>query len=1339
MSAETITLVGPTGDVVDVAREDVAAFLNRGFVPEVSTARVERLGEEAKAARYDTLGSQILAGGAGLARGATLGLSDVAAGLLGSEGDVEALREVRKYNPNVSLGAEIIGGVAPALLSGGTGTVAQVARATPSGGLSAGAAALGEAVGAGGGAVRQVAGTALGAGAEGAVQNVGMYVSDVALENKKLSAEGFLASAGQGALWGGAAGGALGGIERGTIAARRLFPKSVAKDREAVQVIEDRFLASTNDAVTAGDDLEKVARASLDDLNIQRLELAVEREKIRTAGSLSPEQKVRLKEIDLERARIAAARKALRAERNAERAAAGLPDIPPEVAAPTPPPLDEASVVPTGPPANDVAPLAPANDVIPLAGVDDLESRLAAIKGLLDEGVPFTDIGAAAQGRIDDLSIAAQNTAHEAGMLADDAVQGSVDAAERLAQKTEDFAARKQAVKDWISKYQPGARNRFSSSLTGEDLAGGAPRRTDRTRILPEEGVEFEAQAGDRVFAGIGDDRTPGMAAAPNVRTYEAGGKTLRIEANVKKLPNGAEELQVTSYRTLGDGEEVESATASFAMREGELYPNNVTVEPAMQRKGVASQMYDLAETYTGRKIIPSATQTPEGKALSEAHRSRRSQVPDGWTADELFPSGPREIRRGVPAPDEVADDVAFVVKPSELAATGKVYGNPKTGAGTKQQIRDEWSRGEKLSPVDIQVDDSGRMFVYDGNHRLQVAAETDKPMLVRFTRGKNRGLKESDRILADSPAMKGAELDAAYDDLIERASNAADRAELTAIAKEAGALEEQILNRVASRGGADAEQVAKIRAKRAEYGWTADDVAARRAEKLAIAKSNDPVTPSAKMRAEQRDLDAFERVVRGNQGRADMAHSYPGATTKTLGEEILAKGGEAATSAPAPTGHPRDMGRFIADADEAIRVVGEFERAQYELAKELGPAAPPAIARHAEQYAAALDDQARKTTEAIAGKADDAVKNGNMPNPAALVSLPKAPAVAPAVTKKQVGRVADVAGMLELINSVGDIPFLPDPKNLPVIGPILGLYLKYRGLKAVYHRLGGRVPATSEARVAARSAEIRDRAADIADALLEGAGKAAKRGRGAVVVGGTKLTDVLKHELYPGAERKDEKTAQDAAKARIEELSRAAADPEGVRAAVREKVGAADPDLANAIADATLVKLQYLQKHAPKAPPPSMFGPRTWKLSTGEIERFARRVRAAEDPLTVLRDVERGTVTAEAAEALREVYPELFTEVQTRLLGRAAELEAKLPYQRVMSLSLLFDAPLDDSLRPQNLAVLQSAHASSAAQGPSPAAPGQPPQPPPPSVAGPVNISRLYETGDIRRAQRRG
>jgi hypothetical protein len=888
LSAQTVTLRSPIGEAIDVPRDEVAAYLNRGFVPETTGARVERLGEEARAEKYGTLGGQILAGTAGVARGATLGGSDIVAGLFGSEGDVEALREARKYNPGTSLATEILGGAVPSLLSGGTGALGTAARLTPTGAVSSAATGLtGRIAGAeGAGVARYIGGTAAGSAAEGAISNVGSYISDVALGDKKLSAEGFLASAGQGALWGGAAGGALAGVERGTIAARRLFPRHVANDREAVQLIEDNFLAKADDVIKQGDELEKAARSAVDDLRLRSAELNLEREKLR--GAKDTASRVRMKEIDVEKARIAAQRKAMRDAKNAERAAAGLPDLPPEVQAPTLPPLDEASVVPTGPPANDVG-------AAPLDMSDPLIAQLAGTQQQLDQGIAFRDI---AQSEVDDLSIAASNTAHEAGMLADDAADGSIDAAERLAQKTEDYAARKQAVRDWIAKYKPGARNQYSASLTGDALgAGGGPVRTDRTRMLPEGGVDFEAQAGDRVFAGIGEARdvvteplaspaaarlSPPTIDVPAESLAEADGvlKGMGIDRGSRDLmgsfqtPEGTE-LRFSSARDVSEGGTREVAMQGDILVGGEkvgelkrtlardsrgklhAHHESLRLDKPYRGKGIADAI--------NRSSIQSYMDMGVDKVTLAASEVGRYHWPKmGWKyddpdeiADAFVRWAKKQPELSGRAPDELRDmSMRAMDEPGGLAnldIDGMSFKTPiyetTEEAGSKLTGHDDFRAGKAFllsssSPqgvtMSLRLDPSDKHF--------QLAA-------------KKLGL-EAPTPAAPAARRSGADLDSAYDDLIERASNAADRSELAAIAKEAGAIEEEILERVASRGGKDAEQVAKIRAKRAEYNWTADDVAARRAEKLAIAKTNDPVTPSAKMRAEQRDLDAYERVV---------------------------------------------------------------------------------------------------------------------------------------------------------------------------------------------------------------------------------------------------------------------------------------------------------------------------------------------------------------------------------------------------------------------------------------------------------------------------------------------
>jgi hypothetical protein len=1447
VAEKRINVRTPEGDVRSIPESMLDQALIEGFTVETQADRLGRLTEQAREEDFGGIGGGIGAAGAGLARGATFGLSDVVRRVGGA--DPIEMREQKAQNPTISTISEVTGAVVPTLLTGGTGAVGTAARLTPAGATSRLALGVTERVaGQAPSAARYVAGAVAGGATEGAIQNVGSYISDVALQNKELSAEGVLGSAVKGGAFGGLAGGAFGGIEKGTIAARRLFPRSEAGER-TVQAAEQEFVAKADDVSRAGDELARTAQQRLDELALRRAELNLEKLKLKG----DPNAAERIAQIRVEQAQLTVARRAASGELAAERAAkAGV---------------DPTSVAPLAPDApavaTDAIPApAPAPSIAPSlgGGVDDLEAQLAGTLQQLDQGVPFTQIGPDPVDAIDD------------------AIRANDGEAARLADKLERFKQGKPMADDFMARYGKGAKSKYSATGAGGTRGGGAgPVRTDRTRLLPDE--EVEASINDRVFAGIGEARAP--SAAAGTRTFDAGGKKLRMEATVKKLPNGGEELHVTSYRTLGDGEEVESATASFAMRDGELYPNNVTVEPALQRKGVASEMYDLAERHTGRKIIPSATQTPEGKALSESFRSKRGgdaaeipfeqRVNDAFVELEggnratvligdlrsRFPDMPRaefdkafnDLRRKrffsmeashkpIPAEQleagmrEGGQSLVYVSRGSDWKSTkprtpgfkdiehaetddfGRSFGQLDDEASA-EAIR-KWqdspavqrnARSRGLIDEDLtgqreqleRVIASGRLprdvrlyrgagANFDSSHLKPGSTMSSEGLLATST---NRGVAESFATLdppkrgiagtvfeIDAPAgspsawassrpgerevlfgrrtelriksvrtedvdgetirvvhatidppapvssMSGAELDDAYEAAVERAAMAPNRAAQERALREAADLEDQIFDTVAARGGRDAADVEKIRTKRGDLGQDSYTVAVRRAEKRAMAEEGDLL--SAKARAERDDIEAFDRGMRERQfAGGKTAGEVAAELRKPLAERIL---GAAPEAAPKPSA----VNQFIDDADEAIRVVGEMEKATAELAKELGDMTPPKAKAVADGYWAAVDDQARKTAAATAMSADDAVRAGSV------MSLPKPPPV-PASEARRIGKgVADAAAVLDTIQTFGDIPGMPNPRDIPVIGPILSMYLKVRAGRMALKRIGGRIPATAEAKVAAKSAELRDRAAAVVDRILVGASKTARVARQPAVAAGTKLMDSLSESLYPqeGKRRETPKTAVDAAKARVEELTAAVNDPDGVRAVVRGAIQVSDPDLATAIEAATMRKLEYLHKNAPKLPAPGLLATRAWAPSKVEIEKFARRIRATSDPVSVLDDLEAGTLTTEAAEALRVVYPSLFSEVQMRLIDRAAELEVEVPYKRRLTLSALFDVPLDDSLQPARLLQLQQIYTSGGASPDAAgAAPGGP-QPPVPSVAAPIRISTLYD--EQRRSPRR-
>jgi len=1206
-----VTVRTPEGKATQVDEADLPAYEAAGFTVETGQQATERTAAVAAEEQYGGLGGQIEAGVLGTARGATFGLSDVA--LRAGGADPVALQKIREVNPVTSVTTEIFGGVAPTLLSGGTGAAGSLARLTPAG--AAGRVALGTTerlAGAAPSAARYAAAAATGGAVEGAAQNLGSYVSDVALKNKELSAEGAIGALGSGGLWGFAAGGAFAGIERGTIAARRLFPRSEAGE-QVVELAEREFVSAADDAVRAGDELAKTARQRLDDIDLRRAELNLE--KLKLKGQTDPAAAERLAQIKVEQAKVKITRREASAEIAAQRAAKG--QVAPQEVAPLAPDAD--GIVAT---ADDVAAatapvLTP--DVVPsLAGADDLMTRLGATKGLLDEGVPLADIGAAARQE----------------SVLDDAIRQADAEHARLTTKLERFQQGRPMADDFMARYGAGAKSKYSATGEGGTRGGGAgPRRTDRTRLLPDE--EVEASINDRVFAGIGDAR-------------------VAREMPVDRVPEG----------------------------------------------------FDASLRADGAR---------------------------------LFEVDAPAVRGGIPSHADASDyrSTVHVVRPSELAEV-PLFGTDVTGKRVSS-IKGAWDSGKRVPVIEIDVTPTGRYSVADGNHRLLAAAADDRPVAVRFRPVDTENVVEhADDISARmrdagggarQSSISGADLDSAYDDAIERAAAAPNRRSQERILREAADLEDQIFDTVAARGGRDADDVAKIRTKRGDLGQDSYTVAVRRAEKRAMAEEGSTVT--AKTAAERADLEQFDRGLRQQQfaGGKTAGQAADELRGMPLADQILGPAPKAA--APVQQAGP---GKFIDDADEAIRVVGEMEKATAELAQELGDAAPPKAKALADGYMAAVDDQARKSAEKIATTVDDSLRASSV------VTLPKAPK-APASEARRIGRtVADAAAVLDTIQTLGDIPGVPNPRDIPVIGPVLSMYLKFRAGKMALKRIGGRIPATAESKLAAKSAELRDRAAVVVDKILLGASKTAKAARRPVVVTGAKLLDTLEGQLYPHDDRKRDrpKTAVEATKARVDELAAATADPEAVRAAVRRSVPASDPDLLKAIESATLRKLAYLHKHAPKAPPPGLLGARPWTPSKVEIEKFARRVRAAEDPVSVLDELEAGTLTPEAADTLRSVYPTLFSDVQMRLISRAAELEADVPYKRRLTISALLDVPLDDSLRPENLAYLQGIYTSG---GASPDAAGAAPggqQPPAPAVAAPVSVSRLYETPDQRRASRR-
>jgi hypothetical protein len=336
-------------------------------------------------------------------------------------------------------------------------------------------------------------------------------------------------------------------------------------------------------------------------------------------------------------------------------------------------------------------------------------------------------------------------------------------------------------------------------------------------------------------------------------------------------------------------------------------------------------------------------------------------------------------------------------------------------------------------------------------------------------------------------------------------------------------------------------------------------------------------------------------------------------------------------------------------------------------------------------------------------------------------------------------GRAADIGAALEVAGMLGIQT--PSVANIPVIGPVASLYLKYRALKGGAERLMGRVPATGNARAAAMASATKDKAARAIDHMLGLVERKAPAIRTAVAVAGPRLVEAVRERIFDDGEPPPGKDAglQGHVAARSREIAALAADDALIAKQVRREMrDVDDPDLVNAAIEFRTAQIDYLEKVRPKAPPPSPFRREPWKPDKASATDFARRYAVAMDPVVALEQIEQRSLTPEAAEAFRAVYPLMFAQTQQRMLEQSTKMQATLPRAQLMRMSILFGLPLDESLAPEALARTQATFATPVEPAGPAGSAGAPPGPPAPSIAGPTDLASAYQTASDRRAAAR-
>jgi hypothetical protein len=216
-AGKEVMLHRPDGGAVAVRAEEAQRKLRLGY----TFASQEPLQTEALEERFGPVGGRLLSASAGVARGLTFGLSDQALRHAGVESDT--LRTLDEGAPEFSTGGQVVGSLAPLLLSGGASAAAEGVSAA--GALPRGVAALGSLAGKGAARALAPRGSSLlakvgtkaiehgvGGAVEGAAYGAGHALTEDALGRADLNAESLIANVGLGALVGGGASGLLGGL-----------------------------------------------------------------------------------------------------------------------------------------------------------------------------------------------------------------------------------------------------------------------------------------------------------------------------------------------------------------------------------------------------------------------------------------------------------------------------------------------------------------------------------------------------------------------------------------------------------------------------------------------------------------------------------------------------------------------------------------------------------------------------------------------------------------------------------------------------------------------------------------------------------------------------------------------------------------------------------------------------------------------------------------------------------------------------------------------------------------------------------------------------------------------
>jgi hypothetical protein len=168
----------------------------------------------------------------------------------------------------------------------------------------------------------------------------------------------------------------------------------------------------------------------------------------------------------------------------------------------------------------------------------------------------------------------------------------------------------------------------------------------------------------------------------------------------------------------------------------------------------------------------------------------------------------------------------------------------------------------------------------------------------------------------------------------------------------------------------------------------------------------------------------------------------------------------------------------------------------------------------------------------------------------------------------------------------------------------------------------------------------------------------------------------------------------------RAQEVHALAQNPVAMQSHVERAIGPLGKDAPNVAASLAVKSAAAYSFLASKVPKGRVNGrsltPQLEKtrFSDYELLTFDRYMSGIRDPLSVFDDMKKGKLSREKVEAVREVYPEMYVEMQEKVWDHVASQGEKLPYEKRIQLGIMFGIPTDETLDPAFMMTLQESAA---------------------------------------------